>query len=146
MSTVFTFAQGTRSSALLTMSTLASATYIASSAIDLGATIPSDVTIEVEATPSSTPSGSKRLIVFAQLSLDNTNYSTGPTSGTTATDETDLHWVGALTVNSTGTHRKFMRLLDLPVTRYLKLVAKNDMGVALTSGFIYKADITGVGT
>jgi hypothetical protein len=49
-------------------------------------------------------------------------------------------------VKSTGAHRKFFSLSGLPVTRYLKLVAKNDMGVALTSGFIYKADITGVGT
>lgn len=146
MSTVFTFAQGARSSALLTMGPLAIGTYIASSAIDLGAAIPTDITLDVEVTPSSTPSSNKRIIVFAQLSLDNTNFTTGPTSGTSATDETDLHWVGAYTVNSTGTHRKFMRLLDLPIARYLKLVAKNDTGVALTSGFIYRADITGVGT
>jgi hypothetical protein len=39
-----------------------------------------------------------------------------------------------------------MKLSDLPVARYLKLVVKNDMGVALTSGAIYKADITAVGT
>lgn len=146
MSTVFTFAQGTRSSALLTMGTLASATYIASSAIDLGSAIPTDITLEVEVTPSSTPSGLKRIIVFAQLSLDNTNYGSGPTSGTTTTDESDLQWIGSYTINSTGTHRKFMRLIDLPITRYLKLVAKNDLGVAITSGFIYRADITGVGT
>lgn len=146
MSTVFTFAQGTRSSALLTMGTLAIGTYIASSAIDLGAAIPTDITLDVEVTPSSTPSSNKRIIVFAQLSLDNTNFTTGPTSGTSATDETDLHWIGSFTANSTGTHRKFMRLLDLPITRYLKLVVKNDTGVALTSGFIYRADITGVGT
>lgn len=146
MSTVFTFAQGTRSSPLVTMSTLASATYIASSAIDLGAAIPTDVTIEVEVTPSSSPSGNKRLIVFAQLSLDGTNYGSGPTSGTTTTDEGDLHWVGFFAIASTGTHRRFFRLMDLPITRYMKLIAKNDMGVALTSGFIYKADITGVGT
>lgn len=146
MSTVFTFAQGTRSSALVTMGTLASGTYIASSAIDLGAAIPTDVTLEIEITPSSTPSGNKRIVVFAQLSLDNTNFSSGPTSGTTTTDETDLHYIGSITVASTGTHRKFLRMVDLPITRYMKLVAKNDTGVALTSGAIYKADITGVGT
>jgi hypothetical protein len=128
------------------MSTLASATYIASSAIDLGSTIPMDVTIEVEVTPSTTPSGNKQLVVFAQLSLDNSNFGSGPTSGTTTTDEQDLHWIGTVPVKSTGAHRKFFSLSGLPVTRYLKLVAKNDMGVALTSGFIYKADITGVGT
>jgi hypothetical protein len=144
--TIFTFAQGTRSSALLTMGTLASATYIGSSAIDLGSNIPSDITVELEVTPSSTPSGNKRLILFAQLSLNNTDYSTGPSTGTTTTDEVDLHWVGSSTIFSTGTHRRFFRLMDLPITRYIKLVAKNDLGVALTSGFVYRADITGVGT
>ncbi len=146
MSTIFTFAQSAKSSALLTMGTLASGTYIAGSAIDLGAAIPSDVTVQVEVTPSGSTSGNKRIILFAQLSLDNVDYSTGPTSGTTTTDEVDLHWVGGFTVFSTGTHRRFFRLLDLPITRYLKFIAKNDMGVALTSGFVYKADITGVGT
>lgn len=144
--TIFTFAQGARSSALLTMGALASGSYIASSAIDLSATIPSDVSIEIEVTPSSTPSGNKRIIVFSQLSLDNTNFGSGPTSGTTTTDEGDLQWIAAFTVQSTGTHRKFFRMIDLPITRYFKLVAKNDMGVALTSGFVYRADITGVGT
>jgi hypothetical protein len=144
--TIFTFAQGTRSSALLTMGTLASATYIGSSAIDLGSNIPSDITVELEVTPSSTPSGNKRLILFAQLSLNNTDYSTGPSTGTTTTDEVDLHWVGSSTIFSTGTHRRFFRLMDLPITRYIKFVAKNDLGVALTSGFVYRADITGVGT
>lgn len=144
--TTFTQAQGARSAAQLTMSTLASATYIASSAIDLGATIPMDVTIEVEVTPSTTPSGNKQLVVFAQLSLDNSNFGSGPTSGTTTTDEQDLHWIGTVPVKSTGTHRKFFSLSGLPVTQYLKLVVKNDMGVALTSGSIYKSDITGVGT
>ena len=146
MATTFTLAQGARSSALLTMGTLASATYTASSAIDLGATIPTDVTLEIEVTPGSTPSGNKRILVWAQLSLDNTNFGTGPTSGMTTTDEGDLQWVGAFTIQSTGTHRRFMKLSDLPVARYLKLVVKNDMGVALTSGYIYKADITAVGT
>lgn len=128
------------------MSTLASATYIASSAVDLGATIPMDVTVEVEVTPSTTPSGNKQLILFAQLSLDNTNFGSGPTSSTTTTDEPDLHWIGTVPVNSTATHRKFFSLSGVPVARYLKFIAKNDLGVALTSGFVYKADITGVGT
>jgi hypothetical protein len=128
------------------MGTLASATYIGSSAIDLGSNIPSDITVELEVTPSSTPSGNKRLILFAQLSLNNTDYSTGPSTGTTTTDEVDLHWVGSSTIFSTGTHRRFFRLMDLPITRYIKFVAKNDLGVALTSGFVYRADITGVGT
>jgi hypothetical protein len=128
------------------MGTLASATYIASSAIDLGSAIPMDVTIEVEVTPSATPSGNKQLVVFAQMSLDSSNFGSGPTSGTTTTDERDLHWIGTVPVQSNSVHRKFFSLSGLPVTRYLKLVVKNDLGVSLTSGYIYKADITGVGT
>lgn len=143
--TAFTQAQGTRSADLLSMGTLASATYLASTAIDLGATIPLDVTFEVEATVTS-PTGNQQLILFAQLSLDNTNFGGGPTSGTTTTNELELQWIGTLPCRATGTHRKFFSLSQLPVTRYLKLVVKNDMGVALTSGHIYRGDITGTGT
>mgnify|MGYP000334758385 CR=1 FL=1 len=141
MATV-TYAQGTRSSAVLALGTLASATYVTSSAIDLGATIPIDVTFEVEANANGTPSGNKQLILFAKFSLDNTNYGSGPESGTTATEEADLHFIGSLPMNDTNDHRKFFSLAGLPVTRYLKLVAKNDLGVALTSGNVYRADIT----
>lgn len=147
MTTTFTQAQGTRSSALLTMSTLASGNYIASSAIDLGATIPMDVTFEVEVTVTS-PLAPFQVFIFVQLSLDNTNFSSGPTSGTTTTDEPDLYMLGYVPCGTTGTHRKFMNLSasGIPVARYLKLIAKNSAGVTLTSGFIYRADITVVGT
>jgi len=145
MATTFTQAQGARSSAILTMSTLASATYIAGSAIDLGATIPMDVTFECTVTVTS-PVAPNNVAIFAQLSLDNTNFSTGPTSSNSATDELDLHYIGSIPCYSTGTHTKFFSLSGLPVARYLKPIARNNTGVALTSGFIYKADITGVGT
>jgi hypothetical protein len=141
--TTFTQAQGTKSSSVLNLGTLASATYITSSAIDLGPSIPLDVTFEVECDPNGTPTGSKQLILFAKLSLDGTNFGSGPESGTTATEEADLHWVGTLPCNDTNTHRKLFSLSGLPVARYLKLVVKNDMGVALTSGNVYRADITG---
>ena len=146
MATTFTQAQGTRSSTVLNLGTLASATYVMSTAIDLGSAIPLDVTFEMECDPNGTPSGNKQLILFAKLSLDNTNFGSGPESGTTATEEGDLHFIGAMPTVDTNTHRKFFSLAGLPVTRYLKLVVKNDMGVALTSGNVYRADITGVGT
>lgn len=139
-----TFTQGSRSSAVLALGTLASATYVTSSAIDLGASIPFDVVFEVECDPNGTPSGNKQLLLFAKLSLDNTNYGSGPESGATATEESDLHLIGVLPTNDTNDHRKFFSLRDagVPITRYLKLVAKNDMGVALTSGNVYQANIT----
>lgn len=143
--TTFTQSQGTRTAAL-TLGTLAIGTYIASSAIDLGAAIPLDETFEVECTPSAGTSGNKQLVLFAQLSLDNTNWGSGPTSGTTTTNELDLHWIGTLPCNDATQHRKFFSLAGLPVARYIKLVVKNDMGVALTSGSVSRADITGTGT
>lgn len=139
----YTLAQGTRSSAVLALGTLASGTYICSSSIDLGATIPLDVTFEMVCNPNGTPSGNKQLVLFAKFSLDNSNFGSGPESGTTTTEEGDLHYVGTLPTNDTNDHRKFFSLRGLPVTRYLKLVAKNDLGVALTDGNVYRADITG---
>ena len=139
----FTLAQGARSSAVLALGTLASATYVTSSVIDLGASIPLDVTFEVELNANGTPSGNKQLVLFAKFSLDNSNFGSGPESGTTATEEADLHLVGVVPCNDTNDHRKFFSLQGLPVARYLKLVAKNDLGVALTSGNVYQANITG---
>ncbi len=141
-----TLAQGTRSSAVLALGTLASATYVCSSAIDLGASIPVDVTFEVECNPNGTPSGNKQLALFAKFSLDNTNWGSGPESGTATTEEGDLHYVGNMPTVDTNDHRKFFSLAGLPIARYVKIIVKNDMGVALTSGNVYRADITGVST
>jgi hypothetical protein len=146
MATTATYAQGTRSSAVLALGTLASATYVTSSAIDLGATIPMDVTFEMEANANGSPSGNKQLVLFCKFSLDGTNYGSGPESGTTATEEGDLHFIGAMPTVDTNDHRKFFSLAGLPIARYLKLVVKNDLGVALTSGNVYKSDITIVST
>lgn len=140
----FTQAQGARSPSVLNLGSLASGAYITSSAIDLGPSMPLDVTLEVECDPNGTPTGNRQLMLFAKLSLDNVNFGSGPESGTTATEEADLHWIGTLPCNDTNTHRKMFSLSSLPIARYLKLVVKNDMGVALTSGEVYKADITGV--
>ena len=146
--TTFTKAQGTRSSTILNLGTLADITYVMSSAIDLTATIPEDVIFEVECDPNGSPTGLKQLVVFCKLSLDNSNYGSGPESGTTATEENDLMLIGVLPCNDTNTHRGFFSLREagIPITRYLKIVVKNNMGVALTSGNIYQANITGVGT
>lgn len=139
----FTLAQGSARTSLLSLGTLASATYITSSALDLTASIPLDVTFEVECNANGTPSGNKQLIIFAKFSADNSNFGSGPESGTTATEEADLHLVGVLPTNDTNDHRKFFSLQGLPIARYLKVVVKNDLGVALTSGNVYYSLITG---
>lgn len=140
----YTLAQGTRTSTLLNLGTLAAATYVTSTAIDLGATIPPMITFEVEANANGTTTGNKQLVVFIKWSLDNTNFQSGPESGTTATEEGDLDWIGTLPMVDTNDHRKFFTVY--PKARYYKIVAKNDMGVALTSGNIYRADFTGEST
>lgn len=133
-----TFTQGSRTSGL-SLGTLASATYVASSAIDLTASIPYDVALEIEWDPNGTPSGNEQMLVFVQISNDNTNFTTGPTSGTTATEEQDLLFVGYAAGNDTNTHRKqfSFRASGIPICRYFKIVVKNDNGVALTSGTVF---------
>ena len=139
--TTHTLAQAARTSSLLDLGTLAAATYVTSTAIDLGATIPLYFTLQAECNANGTTSGNKQLVIFLKWSLDGTNYTSGPESGTTATEEADLHWAGSLPCADTNDHRK--EFIVYPKGRYFKIVAKNDMGVALTSGNIYRADWTG---
>jgi hypothetical protein len=144
--TTYTNAVAARGSSVLSLGTLAAGTYVTSSAIDLTATPPEDVTFEVEAACSSTPDGNKQLKVFLKLSADNSNFGSGPESSTTTTDEPDLHPLGVLPMNTATTHRKFFSyaLSLIPVARYAKIVVKNDMtAVALTSGNVYQQNVTG---
>lgn len=139
-----TYSQGTRSSSVLTLGTLASATYITSSVIDLGEPMPYDVLFEMECNVNGTPGSKKQVVLFCKLSLDNSNWGTGPESGTTATEEADLHVIGTLPSNDTNDHRKFFSLRDagVPMARYIKLVAKNETGQALSSGAVYQSNVT----
>lgn len=140
-----TTVQGTRTSLTITgFSTLASATYVASSAYNAGTNDPQDVVIEVEAATTNTPAGNKQVLVFVQASLDGTNFQSGPTSGTTTTDEPDLTLLGVLPMNtSTTTHRKMFSVFAALgfVPQQFQIVCKNDLGVALTSGAVYTAEI-----
>ena len=91
------------------------------------------------------PAGNKQVAVFVQASLDGTNFQSGPTSGTTTTDEPDLTWIGSIPMNTaTTTHRKSFSVMTalgfLP--QQFKIVLKNDLGVALTSGAVYTAEIS----
>jgi len=144
------FIQGARTS-LLDLGTLASATYIASSAYNASTNDPWDVVIEVEATPATgTLASNKQVVVFIQASLDGTNFQTGPTSSTVATDEPDLTLLGTVpcNTNTSGTtvHRKMFSVMQSLgfVPAQFKIVVKNETGVALASGNVYTAEITGV--
>jgi len=125
-------------------STLASATYIATSAYTTAGEL--DVIIEVTAATTNTPAGNTQVVVFATASLDGTNYQSGPVSGTTATDEGDLTYLGVLPVNTISTtERKTFSIFNAfgYVPYSFKVVLKNDLGVALTSGTVYTSAITG---
>jgi hypothetical protein len=140
-----TSVQGSRTS-LLTLSTLASATYLTSNAYDCAANDPLDVIIECEVTPGNSVAGNKQIVIFAKASLNGTNFQSGPESGTTATDEPDLTFVGVVPViTNSGAQRKMFSLGQafgfIPLQ--FKIVVKNDSGQAIASGTIYTAEITG---
>lgn len=153
MSTSFTNLLGSFTSIPFTgsaLSTLASATYVKSTAaVDLGATTPLDCVLELSVTPNGTVAGNKQVVLFVQVSMDATNYSTGPTSGTTATDEPDLYQVGVVPCNTnSGAQKKSFNMLSALgfCPRYFWPVVKNDLGVALSAGTLNYVPVTGVGT
>lgn len=140
---------GTRTSFAFTttsLSTLASATYVASTAAyDCTTNQPLDVIIEVDAATTNTPAGNKQLVVFIQESLDGTNYRSGPTSGTTTTREPNLKFLGVLPITTASTTEigTFSLLAALGyVPQKFFVVIKNDLGVALTSGTAFTSEIS----
>jgi hypothetical protein len=125
--------------------TLASATYVASAAYTANTNQPLDVIIEVDAATTNTASGNKQVVVFVQESLDGTSFRSGPTSGTTTTDEPNLRFLGTVPMNSAstteiGTFSVAQALGYMPYA--FKVVLKNDLGVALTSGAVYTSEIS----
>lgn len=142
---VVTTAQGTRTALTITgLSTLGSGAYVASSAYNANTNKPQDVVIEVEVATTNIPAGNKQVLVYASASLDGTNFQSGPTSGTDDTDAPDLSLIGSVPVNSaTTTHRKMFSLAQVLgfVPQQHKIICKNDLGVALTSGAVYTSEI-----
>lgn len=117
------------------LDSLASATYVSGGVIDLSAIDPLDVVIEVAVTPG-TVSSDKGVYVFAKASFDNTNFSTGPESGTTTTDEPNLMPIGFLPCNTNSTLQRgaygVLAALGF-IPPYLEIVVKNATGAALAA-------------
>jgi hypothetical protein len=135
-------AWGTKTALTVTgLPTLASATYVVSNSYSLTTTKPVDLAVEVSVATTNVPAGNQQVVVFAQASYDGgATWQSGPTSGTTVTDEPDLTFLGTVPVRTaTTTHTKSFTLAAAyggnppPVVR---LVLKNDLGVALTSGSV----------
>ena len=141
---------GTRTSLTVTgLSTLASATYVASSTYTVNTNQPLDVIVEVDVATTNTPAGNKQVVVFVQESLDGTNFRSGPTSGTTTTDEPNLRFLGTVPMNSVTTTQiaTFSVAQALGYSPYaFKIVLKNDLGVALTSGTVFTSEISATST
>jgi len=137
---------GTRTSVTVTgLSTLANITYVAGSALTHNTNKPVDVIYEVSVATTNAVAGNKQCKVFIQSSLDGTNYTSGPTSGTTVTDEPDLIPLGIVPMNtSTNTHTKHFSVgQSLGFIPYSsKIVIFNDCGVALTSGSVNYSEIS----
>lgn len=134
MGSIITQPAGARTALTTTaLNALASATYVSAGIVDVSASDPLEVVVEVEATPG-TVSGNKQLLVFLQASFDNTNFSTGPVSGVTTTDESNLLRLGVLPLGSNATLQRgaFPVAATLGyVPPYFKIVVKNDSGAAL---------------
>ena len=142
MATV-TQAVGTRTN-LGSLGTLANGTYVNAGTITFDTNKNGEVLLEVSATPG-TVSGNKQLVVFAQKSLDGTNFETGPTSGTTTTDEPDLTFIGVvpLLTNSTLQRKTFSLAQAFGTLPFAaKIICKNDSGAALASGSVEYSEVT----
>jgi hypothetical protein len=141
---------GTRTSLTVTgLGTLASATYVASSTYTANTNQPLDVVVEVECATTNTPSGNKQLLVFVQESLDGTNFRSGPTSGTSATDEPNLRLLGTIPMNTASVTQRATFSVAQSVgycPHSFKVVIRNDLGVALTSGAAYTAEVSATST
>lgn len=140
---------GTRNSLAFTgtsLSTLASATYVQNTtAYNCTTNQPVDVVIELDVATTNTPAGNKQVVVFIRESLDGTNFRSGPTSGTTTTDEPNLKYLGVIPLASAstteiGTFSLVQALGYVPNSFFV--VVKNDLGVALTSGTAFTAEVS----
>mgnify|MGYP000899622858 FL=1 len=127
------------------LSTLATLTYVRNTtAFDCSTNQPVDVVVEGNFA-TGTSSGNKQVVLFLQESLDGTNYRSGPTSGSTATREPNLLFLGSVPLTTastteTGTFSVLQALGYIPKKFYV--VVKNDNGAALNVGTVNVSEIS----
>lgn len=147
MSTI-TAVVGTRTSLTTSaLNSLASATYVSAGTIDLTSADPLDVLVDVAVTPG-TVAGNKQLIVFAKVSLNGTDWTTGPETGSTATDEPNLRFLGTVPCNTNATQQRNMLSVVSAlgyVPPHIEIVIKNDTGAALAASghSVYYSTVVG---
>jgi hypothetical protein len=143
-----TLLAGTRTSLTTSaLDSLASATYVSAGTINVASADPLDILVEVEVTPG-TVSTDKGVYVFAKVSFDNTNFSTGPESSTTTTDEPNLYLLGFVPCNTNSTLQRKAFSINTAigfVPPYTKIIVKNATGAALASSghAVYYTTYTG---
>ena len=138
---------GTRTALTSTgFSTLAAATYVATSTYSSVTNQPIDLMVEVTAATTNVPAGNKQVVVFAQASYDNTTFQSGPNSGSAATDEPLLSFLGVVQIAATATTQvkafSVAAAYGGVLPPYVKIVLKNDTGVALTTGSVATSEIS----
>lgn len=147
MATIKTHVGTKAALASASLSTLASATYCVSSSYNAGAGDPIDVIVEAALGTTNTPTGNTQAVLFLQASYDGgTTWQSGPTNGTTTTDEPDLTFLGVVPMRQSGTHVKAFSVATAcggVVPPLFRVIVKNDSGVALTSGSLSTAEVTG---
>lgn len=135
---------GTRTN-LGSLGTLATGTYLNVGTITFNTDNPVECLLEVSVTPGSV-SGNKQLVVFAQKSLDGTNFETGPTSGTSTTDEPNLTFIGTVSLATNATLQRTVFSLSMIFGGVLpsaaKIIVKNDSGSAISSGSVEYSKVT----
>jgi hypothetical protein len=131
------------------LNSLASATYVSAGTINHSTNDPIDVLLDVAVTPG-TVAGNKQVLVFAKESLDGTNFSTGPESGSTATDEPNLVFVGAIPCNTNATQQRAVLSLAAAFGGVLplqsRIIIRNDTGAALAASghSVHYSEVKGV--
>jgi hypothetical protein len=98
-----------------------------------------DIELEVAATaPAGVTPGASSLILYAKGSLDNVNFTSGPESGSTITDLSNLHRVGALALNTASVQQRDLFALAAAfggiLPPFIKIIAFNATGIALPTG------------
>lgn len=113
------------------------ATYAAATAVNIDSSDALDVLIQLTVTPGTT-TGNKQAKAFVKVTMDSSdaNWTSGPTSGTTYTDEPNLYYLGSLPLASAATQQsRIWSLVDaigFVPTRF-QLVVLNDSGVAFAA-------------
>lgn len=120
------------------LNSLGSASYVSAGTITIASSnkTPLDIFVEIAVTPGTVASN-KQVLVFLQESLDGTNFTSGPPSPGTSTDEPNLVFLGAVPCNTNSAQQRAIFNLAgacggvLPFA--VKVIVKNETGVALAS-------------